>query len=391
MKLQAFERAQYKRALLRAGKTTAGLTDIELEQEYNALNGKPLNNAARKLDDTPKASPIKPRAAKPAPAPKTAPAPKEEPKAAPVAANGDDLAAAIARAVSGLIDQGQVGLDESRVIELIGTYASGGGVYKTIEVKNLDTGSIESIDTPHDALEQVLIMAACRVNTYLHGPAGSGKTTLAKQVAKALSLPFYYTGAVMQKYELLGFIDAGGTYQKTSFRDAYEHGGVFLFDELDASIPGALVAFNAAIDNGLCAFPDNTIDKHPDFICIATANTIGKGANRTYIGRTPLDGATLDRYQFVELDYSESIERQGSLAAYLQFGGEDESEVSGYVDTVRYLRQRAESLGLSCIISPRASLQGAKLLAAGLTLDAVKESCIFGKLSADERRQLGAN
>jgi len=75
---------------------------------------------------------------------------------------------------------------------------------------------------------------------WLPGPAGSGKTTAARNVAKALELPFLFTGAVDQPYSLLGFRDAGGNYARTSFREAFENGGVFLWDEVDASNPNAL-------------------------------------------------------------------------------------------------------------------------------------------------------
>lgn len=43
---------------------------------------------------------------------------------------------------------------------------------------------------------------------------------------------------------------------------------------------------------------------------IATANTFGRGANRSYAGRNQLDEATLDRFRIgtVECDYDATIE-----------------------------------------------------------------------------------
>ena len=54
-------------------------------------------------------------------------------------------------------------------------------------------------------------------------------------VAKALGRTFYFTGAVDNVFKLNGYMDANGNYVRTSFREAYEWGGVFLFDEIDAS------------------------------------------------------------------------------------------------------------------------------------------------------------
>jgi MoxR-like ATPase len=233
-------------------------------------------------------------------------------------------------------------------------------------------------------------MSQCRLNTLLCGEAGTGKTTLAKQISEALTLPFYYTGSILQKYELIGFIDAGGQYQSTAFRQAYENGGVFLFDELDGSAASALVAFNAALDNGICAFPDAIINKHPDFVCLATANTKGRGANRKYQGRQALDGATLDRYQIVELEYCANIERNNAINEYKRHGGTTPKEATFIIDYIQAARAAAVNLGLNCIISPRATFAACRLLGAGMNkVDALKVS-LNNKLSDDERAQIEA-
>ena len=55
-------------------------------------------------------------------------------------------------------------------------------------------------------------------NVALVGPAGSGKTTMAENIAQELGLDFYFTGALMHEYKLTGFIDAHGTVVRTPFR-----------------------------------------------------------------------------------------------------------------------------------------------------------------------------
>jgi cobaltochelatase CobS len=40
---------------------------------------------------------------------------------------------------------------------------------------------------------------------------------------------------------------------------------------------------------------------------VATANTFGTGADRVYVGSLQIDGATLDRFAFLEWPYDEGL------------------------------------------------------------------------------------
>ena len=71
------------------------------------------------------------------------------------------------------------------------------------------------VDNPHPELKNVLQWLANGENVWLAGPAGSGKTTMARQAAEALGRPFGMTGAIMTKHELIGFKDAHGNYHTT--------------------------------------------------------------------------------------------------------------------------------------------------------------------------------
>jgi MoxR-like ATPase len=228
---------------------------------------------------------------------------------------------------------------------------------------------------------------------FLAGGAGTGKTTIAQHVAESLNLPFYFTGAVFAKHELLGYTDINHIYNNPDFRKAFEFGGVFLFDEKDASDPSALVAFNAALANRVCSFPDGeTIRAHKDFIAIAAANTKGKGATREYAGRSPIDGATLDRYVILDIEIDETIERDivaGILGAHF-----DDKRANflteSLLTTIRDARKLAKELQLSCIISPRAAYDAAKGLTQDLTMSECLTASLWNKLDATSRAQLGA-
>ena len=174
--------------------------------------------------------------------------------------------------------------------------------------------SFKSGELFHQKFKQVLALAAMKKPVLLKGPAGSGKNVIIEQVAKALNLQFYYTNDVTDEFKILGYMDANGTFQKTQFFKAFTEGGVMFIDEIDNSNSSALLAINSAIgtgDNHYMAFPDGEFYKaHPDFRIIAAANTFGTGADAIYCGRQTLDGASLNRFSTIVIDYDREIEKK---------------------------------------------------------------------------------
>ena len=271
------------------------------------------------------------------------------------------------------------GVSEQDVIALIEKYA-----HKPAEkniVITLPAGK-KALGTKlvHEQFDSVLKAVAAEVPVMLVGPAGSGKTTICEQVAQALDLRFYFTGAVASEYKLSGFVDAQGRIVSTAFRDAYTNGGLFLFDEVDASMPQAIMAFNAALANGHCDFPGDTepTKRHPDFRVVAAANTFGRGADRQYVGRNQLDAASLDRFVIISMDYDEKLER--ALAGNTEWARK-----------VQRIRREINKQQIRHIVSPRASIQGARLLAAGFSIDEVLESTVWKGLDKDSKARVLAN
>ena len=291
-------------------------------------------------------------------------------------ANGTDPAGKLAAALAELVASGSAPVDAETVREIVRAELDARPARK-LEITGPD-GAARKIEGAHPALEQVAAMVGAGLNVWLNGPAGSGKTTLAEQTAEALGLEFYAVGAVTSDFRLVGYTDAKGETVRTPFREAFEHGGLFLFDEIDASNPNALVALNQALANGRYPFPDGMVEKHPDFRAVGAANTIGQGATSEYVGRTRIDAATLDRFAFVRVDYSAEVE--DSMAG----------RFPEWAQTVRKAREAAEQHGIRHIISPRAVDQGARLLAAGLDRDAVLASTVRKGLDADSWDKIAA-
>jgi cobaltochelatase CobS len=214
-----------------------------------------------------------------------------------------------------------------------------------------------------------------RISPLLVGPAGSGKSKLAEQVAEALGLPFFEAAKVQSEFALLGFINATGQVVRTPFREAWEHGGMFFLDEIDASNPSALTALNGALANTICPFPDMNVKRHPNFRCIAAANTIGTGATRQYVGRNPLDGATRDRFYFVQMEYDLALER--ALAPVKAWGL-----------LIQAIRVEAAALGWQVIISPRATIAGGLALLAGETVTDALNATALKDLDGEQQTKL---
>ena len=191
---------------------------------------------------------------------------------------------------------------------------------------------------------------------WLFGPAGSGKSTLAQKVAEALNIPFYSVSSLQQKYELEGYTDAVGEFVQTAFYKAMAEGGVFTFDEISTTSGEVQVAFNTAAAQLVYNFPKmGMVKAHPDFHIIACDNSTGRGGDKRYISRFQLDASTLDRYNFVEVDYTD--EHDLNMAA-------------GDKDLVRFMKDMRKVLDASnttYLATPRASKAIKAFQACGLS------------------------
>lgn len=234
-----------------------------------------------------------------------------------------------------------------------------------------DGKRIETEGLFHKDYEKILKIVDQKIPLILVGPAGSGKNHTLEQVAKTLGLDFYFTNSVTQEYKLTGFIDAGGKYHETEFYKAFKNGGLFFFDEIDASCSESIIVVNAGIANGYFDFPNGRINAHEDFRVVAAANTYGNGADMIYVGRNQLDGATLDRFVTLEFDYDENVER--ALCG-------DES----LYDFVIGMRKAIKSRNLRFIVSMRTIINASKLLASGIDKKTIVKTVITKSMTKDD-------
>lgn len=223
----------------------------------------------------------------------------------------------------------------------------------------------------HHKLADVTTALLAGEHVLMVGPAGTGKSTIAEQAAEALGLKSYSISLSPQTpaSQLLGYMQATGDYVRSLFREAYENGGVFHFDEFDNGHPSVLAVINGALANGHMAFPDQMVKRHADFRAVASANTYGRGATRAYVGRQAIDAATLDRFSVETIEVDESLENELCHSI-----GLETAQVDRVLKFVRKLRANAEKHAMPIVISPRASVGMCRLLAAGRSWESAVDS-----------------
>lgn len=245
-----------------------------------------------------------------------------------------------------------------------------------------------------------LVRAALQADVpiWLHGEAGSGKSTAGEQAANSLGLPFrsISLGPTTSKSDLMGYRDAIGNYHSTAYREVYENGGVFMFDEIDNGSASILTILNSALANGHGEFPDSRVPRHETARFIASANTIGRGATSEYVGRAPIDAATIDRFAFIPMDTDEDLEEALILGTEINRSPLDISagEVPSseeWLATVRAHRQALGELGIRAIISQRASLYGVRLAELGVGKDWLGEMLLYKGMKEHDREKLAEN
>ena len=98
---------------------------------------------------------------------------------------------------------------------------------KLVKVAAIQVGKAPPVklDKAHAMLPVVLQALVAGASPMLVGPAGSGKTTLAEQIAKVLKLKFYMAARVTSEFKLIGFVNAMGQTVRTQFREASYHPG----------------------------------------------------------------------------------------------------------------------------------------------------------------------
>lgn len=193
---------------------------------------------------------------------------------------------------------------------------------KTV-VHNPVTSQKVQLDLTHSKFEEVFDTATCPdVNLCLVGPTGSGKTTIAKHVAKALGYDYVIVSitAGVSEGALTGWLLPVGKEGQFLHIDAvalekWRKGNcVILIDEMDSGDPNTLLIANNMFGGDELFIPQRheepRVKRGENVIVIGAMNTYGSGADMIYSGRNQLDGATRARFIFMELGYCAKLEKK---------------------------------------------------------------------------------
>lgn len=268
------------------------------------------------------------------------------------------------------------GMTEDKVRRLVHDEVTKLSLPVTVEVIISETEKID-IGMAHRQFDTLLKIVSMydqnghRMNVYLHGDAGSGKSKGAQLLAKSLDLNYSFVSLNPQSAEsrIFGYMNVQGNFVETPFFKCYTEGGVFCFDEIDNASPALITTLNSLLENGLGAFPHGIFKRHKDFICICTANTNGRGGNIYYPERRALCSTFIDRFVFLDWGYDHKL-----IKAILRCIIGDDSEK--YYDYVSSKKEELQARYPSHIVSPRAYIQGAILKRNGFDDDDIYSAVI---------------
>jgi len=229
----------------------------------------------------------------------------------------------------------------------------------------------------HKNLSHVLNLAQVEKNIYLVGAAGTGKTTLAKQAAESMGLNFAQVSCTegMSETKLIGYNNLESQYMEPDLVSIYEKGGVFLFDEVDASDSNTMLIMNSAIANGILSVPARRKKthavRHKDTVIICAANTYGNGSF-DYVGRNQMDAAFMDRFSCskVLIEYDQDLEREILPNEF-------------YLNKLWSIRERIFEVKIRKVMSTRTVASVSRQMSAGTTYNQIMEAYTLGWTSEE--------
>lgn len=308
----------------------------------------------------------------------------------------NDLATVIAEAV-----KGKVGTDEPRVEVIARRIAKEEDAWqekklteamkKLIEESSSRTVTIsvpelklkKEMGRQHQKFEEVFKLTGLKLNIWMAGPAGAGKSYLASEVARALDRPFFRIscGPQTAASQIFGHTTAQGGYAPGIAYQAITHekGAVLLFDEFDRLNPAVAVMVNGLLDGGVVTFPNGeTLGSNEKTVFLVAANTFGKPTAEFGTAQKQ-DIATMSRFVKVYVPVDEKLE----------------TAVFGSCEWVKYVqkvRKVVTQLGVtSIVVTPRASEYGVKMIASGMSKSAVEDLLLWNGVPQEDVKKIKAN
>ncbi len=219
-------------------------------------------------------------------------------------------------------------------------------------IPKFDDGYVFNIEI----LKNLIMGLEINIPTFIYGPAGTGKSSIVKNIAAAtrrrLIRQQHYIN--LEESHLLGKwvvereIDASGNavavtrFQPGTLAMAMRYGWLYLADEYDRADPGVLSVYQSVLEGEPLNISEadeewSHIEPHPDFRIIATGNTNGSGDESGLFQATiQQDAANIERFGIVQyLDYPSAKEEIASIRMQTGVTEDVAKNIRRFADQVR--------------------------------------------------------
>lgn len=281
------------------------------------------------------------------------------------------------------------GMDEDRIQEIVDNRLQQYSA-RNIEV-TLPSGETTAVEGAHYFLERAIKLLAAGFNLYLWGPAGSGKTTAALQVAKALGRECELDTLDPTTFRSMiqGSIMPTGNHAETAFTRCWEQGKVYIPDETDLAPGHVQTLFNSALANGHAPLAWGSIERPEGFGFIGTGNTPGR-ATRAFPDRKAMSAAFMDRLYFVYWPIDPAIECR---VAGLPIPAPPQRNVrtctpQAWGKWVMDVREYCKDNAPTVMVTPRATILGIKAMECGEGLEEIADGLVFRGADPELRNRI---
>jgi|SRR5439155_5302257 len=227
-----------------------------------------------------------------------------------------------------------------------------------------DITDLITLEGKHEQVSKIKLLLKKRKYPFLYGAPGAGKTHLAIQLSEDMKLDCMIISCSndMFKSEIVGSVSpVSGNYFSTSFRKAWENGGVILFDEIALAAGAFVNVLNSALAQKELRFPDGKrVKMHENCFILFADNSAGYGNDPLFPERQDLGTAFRDRVSFIEFKYDEKLE-----LAILTSRFNSRERASKFQIAIKGMRLELTKLAVPVFASPRFAYESAELMQDG--------------------------